>query len=120
MIKLATQFDYVTAWNTGRWYTEAGQRIIVFGVVVDGALAAYFMQDLDRGLDYLFKPLDESIGWDVTEVREYVMHCYDFNLNKTYPSDLGATDFYDARMETQAVVSNSHDLVFTRWAPLYR
>lgn len=119
MIRLATQFDFICAFNTGRGYSAHGQRIVVFGVVVDGALRAYYMNDVDRGVCYYFKPLDESIGWDMNEVRSYVMHAYDLDLNKVYGYTL-SDDLYAAEHETQNVMEALiGELTFTKWSPIY-
>ena len=57
----------IIKWNTGRWYTEHGQRIAA-GLLKNGKVG---MVDIDRGIFYQY-------NCELT--REAVMHAYDYNL----------------------------------------
>lgn len=82
------------AWNTGRPYTEHGQRIVVWSVfdideepTKDTVALAFLMRDADRGIDYFFGGRKDLFPFE--SLREYVMHCYDKNrCHLDYSSEL--------------------------------
>lgn len=85
---------FLTSWNTGRMYTEQGQRLGVWlilgedqepptrAVVSSDNYVAILMVDYDRGLDYIFLPPRTSEPRSIHELRDYVMRSYDYNENK--------------------------------------
>ena len=75
--------------NTGRNYTEHGQRIAAQRV----ASGAVVMIDIDRGIDYLLPTSTEF-------TQRGVMSAYDHN-RVIYPSDIGLSyDDYYAILKT--------------------
>jgi hypothetical protein len=72
------------AFNTGRTYTEYGQRIAARQL----ATGHIVMMDIDRGIDYLL-PAQIELN------KQNVMSAYDNNLH-VYPSDIGLSyeDYY--------------------------
>lgn len=73
-----------TAFNTGRGYTNEGQRIAVWLVEYEGA-KAWAMRDFDRGIDYVFEFEDVQ---NERQLRNYVMTCYDHHrriVSGAYP-----------------------------------
>jgi hypothetical protein len=70
--------------NTGRTYTECGQRIAAQRL----ANGAIMMIDIDRGVDYLLPA-------NVNLTQRDVMRAYD-NSVTTYPSEIGLdyADYY--------------------------
>jgi hypothetical protein len=124
-IKLAVQFEFVCAWNTGRLYTEKGQRISVWRVWADGTARAYYMIDIDRKVDYYFKlPGDLVYDNSVRELRSYVMECYDFVSDKrkncvtwVHQFANGVEGVYEAK--TEAEVAAYNDIQYPKWSPVY-
>ena len=80
------------AFNTGRTYTEHGQRIAAKRL----DCGAIIMLDIDRGIDYLLHPTTQL-------TRADVMHAYDIN-NVVYPSDIGMNyaDYYTQLKDIRA------------------
>jgi len=59
------------SWQTGRWYSEMGQRVAA--QVIDGTKVVFL--DIDRGIDgILDRPYDDS-----RSLRSQVMEEYDWN-----------------------------------------
>lgn len=73
---------FTTSFNTGRMYTEEGQRIAVYLFEHEGC-KVWAMRDFDRGIDYCFEFIPASSERDL---RDYVMTCYDFDRNKVSAS----------------------------------
>jgi hypothetical protein len=73
------------AFNTGRTYTECGQRIAARRI----ESGAVVMIDIDRQIDYLLPS-------DIELTQRGVMRAYDSNAN-IYPSDvdLSYSDYYE-------------------------
>jgi hypothetical protein len=71
---MKVEFIFKDAWNTGRQYSEHGQRIAVYEAVADGEAKALFMLDLDRHLDYFY-----DLPYSPVELRSHVMTRYDHN-----------------------------------------
>lgn len=119
---IKTEFKFVCAWNTGRSYTEKGQRIAVWDVLINDELRAYFMVDLDRGLYYFFEPLSES-PWHrhPREIRAWVQECYDHNRHELFPYQfaLGSDDLFPIRDEVIRIARTMDPSEFEPWTPLY-
>ena len=114
------RLDFVAAWNTGRMYTEKGQRIACWLVepLADSVTFDPFltMIDLDRGLDYSFK-LPDLCQLSVAgrqELRGYVQESYDYDKNKV----LSSQAIY-AEREASRLARELPDTAFENWAPLY-
>ena len=75
---------HTIAFNTGRLYTEQGQRIAARRLTTGHII----MMDIDRGIDYLLPAYVELNKRDV-------MSAYDSNSH-VYPSDIGLdySDYY--------------------------
>ncbi len=113
-MRIMTQFTLVTAWNTQCAYTEHGQRISVWTVWVDGKLVAYYMHDLDRGIDYYWKPL-EWVDASVGEIRAYVMRAYLYSLQdrQVYEFDIRPCEGWE---EAKARVAKEvHEIDYPVW-----
>lgn len=93
---LSTQIKYMNAhikWNSGRTYTEHGQRLAAIVVQPDGVFAV----DIDRGLSFFLPtcPLDQA----------EIMRRYDGNQNLSYrPPEMDVDAFMVLRkwLETYA------------------
>lgn len=75
--------------NTGRAYTEHGQRIVA--LIADGHL---YFNDIDRGIDGMYQIQDWDEWFKLTP--EQVMSIYDHNLYGYIPS--GIKTFTDGKM----------------------
>lgn len=110
------EYRFLISWNTGRPYTERGQRISVHGVYQGDELVAYYMADIDRGIDYHFElPVYEGEAIDhddPREVRRYVQWCYDFNRNY-----LPYRAWFNRDVYQDALAGGIAD--YPRWEPLY-
>lgn len=82
------------AFNTGRLYTEAGQRI-AWTVLSTGNVAMY---DVDRMIDYVLS-IPRAAGSVPTNVQ--VLHAYDFNLHPEFNSE----ERHEARELEKALVN---------------
>lgn len=82
--------------NTGRTYTEHGQRIVARRLE-SGAIA---MLDIDRGIDYLLPPSTKLTPADV-------MRAYDHH-EVIFPSDIGLdySDYYALFAELRAAAAS--------------
>lgn len=71
----------IAVWNTGRQYTEKGQRMAA--IVAEGAKIVFV--DVDRGVYYVTKS-----SWECMEsLRTFVMQQYDgYDLCQTVPREL--------------------------------
>jgi hypothetical protein len=80
------------AFNTGRTYTECGQRIAARRL----ESGQIIMLDIDRGIDYLFPAATKLTQNDV-------MRAYDYNETIS-PSDAGLSyeDYYSVLKELRA------------------
>lgn len=69
------------AWNTGRLYTEFGQRIGACVAKLEGSNTTYvFFTDIDRGIDgrIILSSYDRlTVFRSDRELREFVMFMYD-------------------------------------------
>jgi hypothetical protein len=83
--KVLVQPLVIVAFNTGRCYTSAGQRIAAT-MTPDGGL---LMVDIDRGIDYLLPASCVTLGFTLTE-RD-VLHAYDYQTSDWR----GAYDHYE-------------------------
>ena len=92
------------SFNTGRTYTEEGQRIAAARLEC-GAIA---MIDIDRGIDYLLPQRTQL-------TQNAVMRAYDYNETIS-PSDVGLSyeDYYTAIKALRAVANEVAPLTFTR------
>jgi len=84
--------------NTGRTYTEFGQRIAARRL----ASGAVVMVDIDRGIDYLL-PVDTELN------QRAVMRAYDDN-EVIYPSDYEISDYYTTRNELRTVAATVNSI----------
>jgi hypothetical protein len=84
------------AFNTGRTYTESGQRIAA-RQLESGHIV---MLDIDRGIDYMF-----PARVDLTQ--RAVMRAYDCNVI-VFPSDVGLdySDYYAVLADLRAVAND--------------
>ena len=82
--------------NTGRTYTEHGQRIAARRLEA----GAIVMLDIDRGIDYLLPPATKLTQADV-------MRAYDLG-DVVYPSNIGLnySDYYAICAELRAVAAS--------------
>lgn len=71
---MKVELIFKDAWNTGRQYSESGQRIAVYEVLVEGKVKALFMVDVDRHLEYFYE-----LPYSWAELRNHVMTKYDQN-----------------------------------------
>jgi hypothetical protein len=90
------QVSLITAFNSGRGYTQHGQRISVWLIESDqpGFIPRVAMIDIDRGIDYVFD--DVYVGYEgltletlkVEMTQGRVMALYDNNRTQGFPFDL--------------------------------
>lgn len=97
------KLQLIDAWNTGAMYTDQGQRIGLWIILDDDAppvanalinreqYKALYLQDYDRGIDYVIEAPRTSMGRTRSELADYAMHSYLYQENLT--SRYGLYDF---------------------------
>jgi len=78
------------AFNTGRTYTEHGQRIAAQRL----DCGAIIMLDIDRGIDYILHPTTQLTSADI-------MRAYDLS-DVVYPADIAFAGWLSARDDERA------------------
>jgi hypothetical protein len=92
------KFTPIVTWNTGRHYTEHGQRITVHLVHIGGVPTFWHMVDVDRGLAYWFDidEHDRLLADSPNVVKHRVLALYDYNLGHNSPLSIDDPELRDA------------------------
>lgn len=91
IIKMVGNLDDVIFWQTGRHYSDKGQRIAC-AKNMDGN---YVFLDFDRGIDGVILAIPEEIIPEPKDVMEFIMYRYDHG---DYEMTKGNADYQLVRM----------------------